>query len=253
MAVKKHIFSWILFAALCLMGSLVLLLPGYRFSAWVTFAAAAVVLCYRLLNLLSRRYPKCSLWLRRAMTLCLCLGLLAAAATGFFILRAGGGQTEEDCDYLIVLGAGVNGTVPSLSLRERLDATCDYLQAHPDTVCIVSGGQGPGEDITEAQCMADWLIGKGISPERIIREDKATTTHENLRYSMALATQHRQGDVGRVGIVSSEYHLFRASLMAKDQGIDPILIPAKTSWVSLRLNYYMREIAATWFYLIFGG
>lgn len=250
---KKHIGSWIFFTALCLLGGLIMLLPGYRFSAWLTFGIAGVVLCYQLLRLLGKTHPKFSKFTRRLLTICICLALLAASVTGYFIIRAGGGQAEQDCDYLIVLGAGVNGTVPSLTLRERLEATYDYLNAHPDTLCIVSGGKGSGEDITEAQCMSQWLISKGISQERILLEDKATSTKENLHYSMILAQQHNQGPVDSVGIVSSEYHLFRAGLMAKDQGFDPILISAKTSWVSLRINYYLREITATWYYVVFGN
>lgn len=251
MVKRKAYAPWLIFAVLCLLGGGILLFPSYRFSGWVVLGIAAVVLCYQMLNTFSRRSPKFCKILRRILTACVCLVLTAAIITGFLLVRTANQENPSDCDYLIVLGAGVNGTVPSLTLRERLDAAYGYLQAHPETVCIVSGGQGPGEEITEAECMADWLINKGIAPERILLEDQATSTRENLAFSKALAESHRQSQVYTVGIVSSEYHLFRAALMANEQEISPILVPARTKWVSLRINYYLREIAAVWYYLVF--
>jgi uncharacterized SAM-binding protein YcdF (DUF218 family) len=178
------------------------------------------------------------------------LVILAATITGVIITQASNGSPEAACDYLIVLGAGVNGTVPSLSLRERLDAAYDYLQAHPDTTCIVSGGQGSGEDITEAECMYRYLTDKGIAPERIIPEEQATSTQENLAYSLELMEAENSP---AIGILSSEYHLCRARRMARELGLEPIMIPAKTTYISLRVNYFLREIAALWYYMIFGG
>lgn len=250
---RKTIIPWLVFAGLCLLGGLIMLFPGYRFSAWVTFGIAALVLCYQLLRLWGRHCPRFSGILRRILTIGICLVLAAAAVTGFLVIRAGSASAPPACDYLIVLGAGVNGTVPSLTLRERLDATYDYLLAHETTVCIVSGGQGPGEDITEAECMANWLVDKGIPEDRIWLEDQATSTWENLAFSSALIEETVGSRPLSVGIVSSEYHLYRASLMAKDQSLDPVLIPARTQWLSLRINYYMREIAGVWYYGLFGS
>ena len=251
MVKTRKSLPWLVILGLCALGLVVSALPGYRFSALVIFAVSGLVLCFQLLNLLRKRFPRFSSVASRVLMVLLCLVLVSALITGIVILNAARGTKNPSCQYLIVLGAGVNGRVPSLSLRERLDAAYDYLIAHPDTICIVSGGQGPGEDITEAECMSDWLLDKGIAPERIIREDKATTTQENLRFSVILAEEHNRGTVDAVGIVSSEYHLFRAGLMAQDQGLHPVLIPANTGWISLRINYYLREIAATWYYLIF--
>lgn len=251
MVKQKAFLPWLVFTMLCLLGGMIMFFPGYRFSAWVTFGIAGLVLCYQLLRLVGRRFPKLSAFFRRALTVFICMGLLAAAITGFLIVRTGEKTATDHCDYLIVLGAGVNGTVPSLTLRERLDAAYDYLQAHPDTICVVSGGQGPGEDITEAKCMAHWLTEKGIDPSRIWQEDMSTSTQENLRFSLELIEDSTGNRPGTVGIISSEYHLYRAGLMAQDQNVQPILIPAKTSWVSLRINYYLREIAGVWHYLIF--
>ena len=81
---------------------------------------------------------------------------------------------------MIVLGAGVNGTEPSLSLRTRLDAALDYLTANPDIPAVLTGGRGYGETITEAQCMYDYLTERGVEPERLILEDAASNTAENF-------------------------------------------------------------------------
>lgn len=252
MTKRKMSAPWLCFAILCLLGGGILLLPSYRFSGWVILGIAAVVLCYQLLKLLSAHHGKLCDVLRRILTVCICLVLVAALITGVLIVRTANNTSSEGCDHLIVLGAGVNGSVPSLTLRERLDAAYDYLQNHPGTLCIVSGGQGPGEEITEAACMADWLVNKGIPPERILLEEQATSTQENLAFSLDLIEQQTGTRPKTVAVVSSEYHLYRTGLMAKDQDIQPVLVPARTSWLSLRLNYYLREIVGVWYYLIFG-
>lgn len=241
---------WFVMILFCLLGMIIGLFPGYRFSAGICFGIAALIGLFRLIVSLEKTRPRLSKVLRRIFSVGLCLILLAAAVTGCIIATASYNKSEREAGYLIVLGAGVNGTVPSLSLRERLDAAYDYLQDHPNTVCIVSGGQGSGEDITEAECMYRYLTDKGIDPERVIREDKATSTQENLTYSLALIGPE---NAPYVGILSSEYHLCRARLMARELGMDPVMIPAKTTRISLRINYFLREIAAVWYYMIFGG
>lgn len=253
MKTKKHPVFWLSIVLLCLLGCIAYIFSAIRFSSYVIFGIVLVILCYRLLSLLSCKKPRLAIVLRRVLTVLLCVLLLAAIITESIIINASHGSKENGSDYLIVLGAGVNGTVPSLSLRERLDAAYDYLIAHPDTICVVSGGQGPGEDITEAACMYDYLTGRGIAPERILQEDRATSTLENLAFSKDVIAQYTGEAPQRVAIVSAEYHLYRASLMAKGQGLLPVLVPARTSWLSLRINYFLREIAGVWYYLLFGG
>lgn len=253
MTKRKSILAWSCILLLCILGICAFTFSAIRFSAYVIFGIVFVLLCFRILHLLSKKKPRLAKTLRRILTAGLCLLFVAAAITEGFILHASKGSKETQCDYLIVLGAGVNGTTPSLSLQERLNTAYDYLLTHPDTICVVSGGQGPGEDITEAACMYNYLTLRGISPERILTEDKSTSTRENLLFSKAII----DGDAGesptRVAILSAEYHLFRAKLMARDQGLEPILIPARTSWLSLRVNYFLREIAGVWYFFVFGG
>lgn len=245
---------WTLAGFLLLLGAAVyFLLPGYSFTGLVLLGLGALTVCYRLLAILSRHSLTAAKFLRLLLTVCVCLGMLAAVVTGTVIYYAGLGSTETTCDYVIVLGCGVNGTVPSLSLQNRIDAAYDYLTAHPDAVCVVSGGQGPGEDITEAACMKRELTQMGIDPARIWEEDKSTSTMENLEFSLAVIEANAGHRPTTVGIVSAEYHLYRAGLMVESLGVDSVGIPGKTTWFTLWANYHMREIVAVWAYLIFGG
>lgn len=246
--------GWLILAALLvLMGFLVRMTPGFAFSSYVLWGLAGVVLAYRILTWLKKKTPKLSKFLRIMLTCCLCLGLLLAAVTSVFIAKAGKGDPGTSCNYVIVLGAGVNGTVPSLILSERIGAAYDYLTENPDAICIVSGGQGPGEDITEAKCMYDALVSKGISPERIWQEDKSTSTRENIRFSMELIEEKTGSRPQQAAIISNEFHLFRAGLFAAEQDLDMVGVPAKTTWFSLRANYFLREIVAVWYYTLLGG
>ena len=91
-----------------------------------------------------------------------------------------------DADYIIVLGSKVNGTKPSYSLQYRIDKAAEYLKSHEKTIAIVSGGQGKGEDISEALAMKQGLIKQNIAEDRIIMEDKSTSTDENITFSKPL-------------------------------------------------------------------
>lgn len=249
----KKISSWFLICLLILFGVCIYGFPGHSFLAYTAFGIAALILCYKLIRLLGKRHPKTARSFRICVNLCLCLGLLAAAVTGGFIASAFSGAPDESCEYVIVLGAGVNGTTPSLILSERIQRAYEYLSANPDVICIVSGGQGPGEDMTEAQCMFDHLTARGIDPNRIWQEDKSTSTRENIRFSLDLIEEKTGIRPASTAIVSNEFHLFRAGLFAQEQDLEIFGVPAKTGWLSLRLNYFLREIVAVWYYILLGG
>lgn len=226
---------------------------GYSFSGLVCLCIVGIILVYKGLRLLAEKYPRDARTLKRIFTCILCIGLLVVGVTECIIIDASFGDPEAHCDYMVVLGAGVHGDQPSLSLRNRIDAAYDYLTAHPDVVAVLSGGQGEGENITEAQCMFDHLTAMGISESRLIMEDKATSTWENLNFSLALIEERYGQRPEMLGVLSSEYHLFRASLFADACGVEFVGIPAKTTKVSLRINYFMREVAGVWHYLLLGG
>lgn len=154
------------------------------------------------------------------------------------MLRAMGNEPKGH-ETLVVLGCRVYGEVPSLSLRERLEAAYEYLEAHPEAYCVVSGGQGDGENISEAECMYRYLTERGIDGERIFKEDASTTTRENLEFSLNLI---KEKDLPQeIAIVTSEYHQYRASLVAKELGLENTAVCGKTAkW--LLPTFYIREL-----------
>ena len=248
----KNFPGWLTVLILCILSVFIYFgVAGCSFLGLLVFGIAGIIASYLLLGILKRHHKKAGKIMIWLLTVLLCLGMLAAVFTGILVGNAARGTEDADCEYLIVLGAGVNGTVPSLSLQDRLNAACDYLKANPKTVCIVSGGQGPGEDITEAQCMANALTIMGIDPDRIWMEDSSTSTHENIAFSLALIQERTGSRPDTAGILSSEYHLYRAGMVAKGQGLTPIGVPAKTSWPHLYLNYFLREIFVVWYYTLF--
>lgn len=142
-------------------------------------------------------------------------------------------------ETLVVLGCRVYGEAPSLSLRERLDAALVYLEEHPEVYCVVSGGQGDGENISEAECMYRYLTDRGIDGARIFKEDASTTTRENLEFSLALIKE--KGLSQEIAIATSEYHQYRAGLVAKELGLSSAAVCGKTaSW--LLPTFYIREL-----------
>ena len=193
---------------------------------------------------------RCLLWF---VTLALCLILTAMLATSVWIGVCASGADEPAADYLVVLGAGVNGSVPSLSLRERLDAALAYLQEYPESKAVLSGGKGSGEDLTEAQCMFDWLTARGIAPERLLREEASTSTQENLRFSLDVIEAQTGQRPAEIALISSEYHLYRAEWFARQEGVTAYGVPAHTSNFGIVLNFSLREIAAVGYYCVLGG
>lgn len=243
---KKPQRKWIVFGLTVILGlMLILVFPGYDFSGLFCLGLAALIPVYHLIR--NRKV------LKRMLTVLLVIFFTAIAVTGVIIGRTSHGTLDPKSDYLIVLGAGVYGTTPSRTLRERLEAALGYLESHPNAVAVVSGGKGNGEDITEAQCMFNYLTASGIHPDRVWMEDQAVNTIQNLTYSLDLIEARTGICPGTAAVVSSEYHLFRANLFAQRLGLNAELVPAKTSYPLLRLNYFLREVFAVWYYSIIGG
>lgn len=228
-------------------------MAGYSFTVLVCWCIIGIILFYNCMHLLQRKYPKDARILRRIFTFVLCIGLLVCGITEAIIINASFGDPKESCEYVVVLGAKVRPDGPSVSLMDRIRAANDYLTEHPDVIAVVSGGKGEDEPMTEAQCMYNELVELGISPERIWMEEKATSTWENLNFSLDLIEAKTGTRPDKIGLLSSEYHLFRASLFADACGVESVGIPAKTSRLSQRINHFMREVAGVWHYILLGG
>ena len=226
---------------------------GYSFSVLVCLCIIGIILVYKGLNLLAKKYPRDARTLKRIVTVILCIGLLVVGVTECVIIKASFGDPKEHCDYMVVLGAKVRAEGPSVSLMDRIRAAKTYLDSHPDVIAVVSGGQGTDEPMTEARCMYEELVELGVDPQRIWIEDQATSTWENLNFSLNLIEEKTGTRPGKIGILSSEYHLFRASLFADACGVESVGIPAATSRLPQKINHFMREVAGVWHYLLLGG
>lgn len=167
------------------------------------------------------------------------IGVLVVSflATQVLILKDFGDKGEDGLDYIIVLGAQVREDGPSVVLQHRLDTAYDYLQKNPDTLCVVSGGQAPNEPATEASVMAAYLIERGISPERIIVEDRSTNTRENIAFSKELIDESNT----RVGIVTNNFHVFRGLNIARKGGFAHVVGIAAPSNPLFLPNNMTRE------------
>jgi uncharacterized SAM-binding protein YcdF (DUF218 family) len=210
----------------------------------VCLCLAGILLFYNVADLLKDKFPKTVKVVRRIFTICLCIGLIVVGITEAIIIKASFGDPDPGCQYVVVLGAKVRHDGPSVSLQNRIDAAYDYLTAHPDAIAIVSGGKGEDEPVTEAECMYDGLISKGIDPERIWMEDKATSTWENLQFSLDLIEEKTGVRPESIGIISSEYHLFRAGLFADACQVESVGIPAKTTLKS-RFAIHLTQTTLT--------
>ncbi|QGG54022.1 YdcF family protein [Lysinibacillus pakistanensis] len=142
--------------------------------------------------------------------------------------------------YMIVLGAKVKpGGIPSLSLKNRLEEAVSYLKKYPHVQVIVSGGQGPDEDQTEASVMLEYLLNNGIEASRIIAEDRSTSTYENLLFSKELLPKETK----HITIVSNDFHLKRAKYLAETLDLEVDVVAAKTP-KSVEAKLKLRERAA---------
>lgn len=228
-------------------------IPGYSFSALVCICLIVIILFYTFIPLAGLKFPGLAKITRNIFTVILILGLLVVGITEAIILKASFGDPSEPVDYVIVLGAKVNKDGPSVSLMDRICAAYEYAERHPDTILVLSGGQGTDEPITEAECMYRELIALGIDPLQLRMEDYATSTWENLNFSLTFIEHETGTRPTKIGVISSEYHLFRASLFAKACDVEFVGIPARTSRWGQRINHFMREVAGVWHYLLLGG
>ncbi len=175
--------------------------------------------------------------------------ILLFAVVSVLMIRANFSRPTEDAT-VIVLGAGLRGERPSRILRERLEATAEYLEMHPQAVCIVSGGQGGDEVCTEASVMRKYLLDKGIADERIYVEDKSTSTFENIEFSQKVI--ENEGLNSQIAVVTQEFHQYRAQQFAKAAGFTEIgAVTAHTPWELLG-SYWIRDFAGVCHMVLLG-
>lgn len=154
-------------------------------------------------------------------------------------------------DAVIVLGVGTANGEVSMLMKDRLDTTYDFLQTHPETVAVLSGGQGADETNTEASVMWNYLVQKGIDRYRLKIEDKSSDTHENFANSKVVLDNWFLRRNYTTCFITNSFHVFRSSLEAKKVGLATVGIPAPTTWY-MAPNYYIREYFGVVQFLLFG-
>ncbi len=219
---------------------------GMKFTGYFLLGTLAIWYCGMYLHRWgkrSRRGQACY----RVFLAGLGLGIVCLAGIeAAVVFRGEADNSAIPVDAVIVLGAGVNGETPSAALWSRIRAAEDYLEIHPDVPVVLSGGQGAGEAISEAEAMrrALWKEDRAENA-RLLLEERSTNTAENFRFSKALL-EERGLDTGRatIAVVTNDFHCFRAHMIARRQGLKTIDVPAELPWWWLTANYYLREAFA---------
>ena len=225
--------------SLCLAAAVYFLLPlaaGILHIGMLVPAAAFLLLsawCF-----FGKRFPR---WLRRTLA---ALYALAAILSALFlwqmtIAAQNSPIPENGSGTVIVLGCKLDGERPGLMLRNRINATYDYLAAHPDAVCVCSGGMDEGT--VQADCIADALKARGIAPERLYPERRSENTEENLRFSAELIREKGLSPI--VIIATDNFHEYRAALHARQNGLTPFSVGCRSPWFYAG-GYWCREMAA---------
>jgi len=150
---------------------------------------------------------------------------------------------------VIVLGCQTNGYDPTPMLLSRLERAKTYLDEHPGSVAIVSGGKGEDEGVAEAESMRAWLENHGIAPERILKEEQSANTEQNLQDSAELMRQHGLGT--DAVIVTDWWHELRGIHWARQNGLSVGAEPCAT-WLSMLPVFAMRELCGVTRLLLLG-
>jgi uncharacterized SAM-binding protein YcdF (DUF218 family) len=181
-----------------------------------------------------------------------CYGVAIAIfiVCGTLMIHAANQGKHTEADAVIVLGAAVHGDKVTWVLENRLNTAIEFLNAHPDAVCVVSGGQGPGESVTEGSAMKKYMVEHGVDEGRVYAEEQATNTNENFIYSKQIIDE-AIGDDAKIAFVTTNFHVYRAGRVAAAQGVDAVGIPADDVWY-LRLNNFLRECVGICVYALRG-
>ena len=243
---RKNIIFSSLAGVFSLLGIALRVVPGIRFSSNLSLALALLCLLWMLLCHWAEK-NRAGKWCKRIFLVgCLVVFLVLCCFEALIIARGEEDNSAISVDAIIVLGAGVNGETPSLTLQTRIRAAAEYMALHPDVPVVFSGGQGPGEDITEAEAMSRALWSNSEEwNQRYILEERSTSTVENLAFSKALLQERGiDTDTAVIGVVTNDFHIFRATLIAEREGMTVVGFPAELPWWWLTTNYYVREAFA---------
>lgn len=189
----------------------------------------------------------------------MCAGMVFYAVTfvllvGYIYLSPASVPSPEmgDARLYIVFGAKVKEEGPTKTLAARLEKASEIMSEDENGICIVSGGMGVDEPFTEASCMKEYLISLGVDEERIITEEKASNTIENIRYSVALAEKMGLSE-RQIVCISSDTHIPRIRLMCRREGVDALYVKAESPEKAYLFTSWVREYLSYAKMLVMGG
>ena len=189
------------------------------------------------------RLPPLRPWVRRSLQAAALT--LVCAFTAIVVWMIAGARSDESpqVDVVLVLGAGLRNGRPTLTLQRRIQRAADWLVLHPDVKVVACGGCSPGQPLSEAEAIRSGLVARGVAFDRVIIEDRSTSTEENVRNAYSLWLERGAGQRPRALIVTSNFHLARAKLLANRAGFGAYGIGASTPWYILP-GAAIREAAA---------
>ena len=209
----KYLFGGL--AILCLGYSLVIYNVGsgtFSFAIWLVLAGIFAVFSFLTVK---ERYKRIPGGVKIAAGAVIIAGCSVFVICQACILSHFFDKGEDDLDYIIVLGAQMRDSGPSVIYMARLDAAYDYLMENEDTICIISGGQGGNEAVAEGDGGRAYLISRGIAENRLIAENEAMDTVENIELSYDIIKHLEQSEQPvRIGIITNNFHLFRGLYIA---------------------------------------
>ena len=230
------------------LGTVLFFVPGVRFSGYFCLGLAALFLVWLTLGELSEKHRFFKICKRVFLVSVFALTVLLSCLEAVIISYGEEYRPALPVDAVIVLGAGVNGETPSLTLQTRIDKAAEYIfmEGHGDVPIVLSGGQGSGENISEAEAMYRALRKSPLKPTdtpfRFLLEDRSTSTAENFAFSKALLEEHGvDTEKAVIAVVTNDFHIYRSRLIAEDYGLTTIGVPAELPWWWLTANYYLRE------------
>lgn len=239
-------FLWIVVGAVLILDAVVVLFTISLNSGVVaTFVLGALYLFYGLYRDRIRATDRAGTrrglfrWLKLLVPVASVLLLLLFASLAVFG-RADTVSHREDA--VVVLGGALKGDEVTPALRARLDAAVGYSVENPDAVVVAAGGQGPGESVTEAFAMERYLVAHGVAEDRIVAEDRSTSTYENFVLAKRLLDARFDTDY-TTAFITSDYHVFRAGRIAENAGIASTHAHADTPWIELPVDYVRESMA----------
>ena len=238
---KKSVAFWIFFilAVICIIYAVIVRSTGSGTSFFLMWVGIGIVLLLLGISFRIEFWKNVPHVVKVIGMVVVCIGIVSFVLVEGCVISQMHAKGKAELDYIIVLGAQVRENGPSPVLKYRLDKAVEYLEENPDTICIVSGGQGSNEPWSEAEGMARYLQEKGIDTARILTEDQSQTTGQNITNSKKLMKEGAS-----VGIVTNNFHVFRALQIAKKYGLSDVCGIAADSTPKYLPNNMLREFFA---------